>query len=153
MARLPNLPLSSQIGPGFTLPHPALLLSAILCTSACRLAVEETSSEPEISTVASVNGRPVSHQEFQAYLGPSLPEETGSVANRREQFRDFLTQQILLDRAEEKGITVTDAELQEQIGDDQEGATSNPNAVNHLRAFLRIQKLLKKELNIGNKLV
>ena len=146
MARLPKLPASSQVGPGFTLTHPALLLSAILCTSACKLAVEETSSKPDISTVASVNGRPVSNQEFQAYLGPSLSEETGSVANRREQFRDFLTQQILLDRAEEKGITVTDVELQEQIRDDQEGGTSNTKAVNRLRAFLRIQKLLKKEL-------
>ncbi len=146
MARLPKLPPSSQVGPGFTLAHPALLLSAILCASACKLAVEETSSEPEISTVASVNGRPVIKQEFEAYLEPSLSEETGSVANRREQFRDFLTQQILLDRAEEKGITVTDAELQEQIGDDQEAGETNPNAVNRLRAFLRIQKLLKKEL-------
>ena len=146
MARLPNLPQSSQIGPGFTLTHPALLLSAILCASACKLGVEETSSEREITMVALVDGRPVSDQEFQAYLGPSRAEETESLADRREQFRDFLTQQILLDRAEKKGITVTDAELQEQIGDAQESGTSDPEAVNRLRSFLRVQKLLKKEL-------
>ncbi len=146
MARLPNLPPSNQVGAGFTLTQPALLLSAILCTSACKLAVEETSSEPEMSTVASVNGRPVSNQEFQAYLGPSLSEETESATARREQFRDFLTQHILLDRAKEKGINVTDAELKEQIGDDLENETSNPKAVSRLRAFLKIQKLLKKEL-------
>ena len=146
MARLPNLPPSNQVGPGFTLTQPALLLSAILCASACKLAVEETSSEPEMSTVASVNGRPVSHKEFQTYLGPSLSEETESATDRRDQFRDFLTQRILLNRAEEKGITVTDAELKEQIGDDQGREAPNPKAVNRLRTFFKIQKLLKKEL-------
>ena len=146
MVRLPNPPASDQVGPGFTLTQTALLLSAILCASACNLAVEETSSEREMSTVASVNGRPVSNQDFQAYLGPSLSEKTELDMDRREQFRDFLMQQVLLNRAEEKGITVTDAELKEQIGDDPESATSNPKAVSHLRAFLKIQKLLKKEL-------
>ena len=146
MVRLPNPSASNQVGPGSTLTQPALLLSAILCASACKLAVEETSSEPQMSAVASVNGRPVSNQEFQAYLGPSPSEETESGTDRREQFRDFLMQQVLLNRAEEKGIMVTDAELKEQIGDDPEGEISNPEAVNRLRAFLKIQKLLKKEL-------
>ena len=146
MALLPNLPPSNHVGTGFSLSQPALLLSAILCTSACKLAVEKTPSEPEMSTVASVNGRPISNQEFQDYLGTSMSEEPESGTDLRGQFRDFLTRRILLDRAEEKGITVADTELTEQIGDDQEGETSNPKAIPHLRAFLKIQKLLKKEL-------
>ena len=146
MARTDGPPPSCLPGAGVSRGRLALLLCLLWCMGSCKLAVEEAVSEPATSLIASINGRLVSQEEFRAYLGAHPTTETQSPTNLQEQFRDFLTQRILLDRAEEKGITVTEAELREQIGPEEEGQKPNPWLVDRLRAFLKIQKLLKSEI-------
>jgi len=130
----------------------ALLIAAfvILGASAC----DRFASDPGGRVVAEVGGQPVTVARLTAFLEanqfqdpaaePAAPGDLARVKSRL--FDDFLDGEILLQEARRRGMTVSDAELAEYLGDD---APTAAVARELARRDLTIQKLRESVVLAG----
>jgi SurA-like protein len=114
----------------------------LVAVSAC----DRFASDPGKHVVAEVGEHKVTVAELQAYLDanqlqdptaePTAPGDLARVKSRL--FDDFLNGEILLQEARRRGVTVSDAELAEYLGND---VPTAPDARAAVRRDLMIQKL------------
>jgi parvulin-like peptidyl-prolyl isomerase len=119
-----------------------IMTVVILATSAC----DRYAGHPEARVVAEVGGQPVTVAQLLAYLDANQFQETGAeplppgdlARVKSRLFDDFLDGELLYQEARRRGITVSDAELAEYLGQQFETA---PSARELARHDLTIQKL------------
>jgi parvulin-like peptidyl-prolyl isomerase len=115
---------------------------ALVAVSAC----DRFATDPGKRVVAEVGARPVTVEQLQAYLDatqlqdagaePLPPRDLARVKSRL--FDDFLDAELLLQEAQRRGLTVSDAELVAYLGTD---VPLGPVARELARRDLTIQKL------------
>ncbi len=115
----------------------ALLLH--LGWAACGLPAGDARSPKQETLVAQLDEEQITLREFEAYL--AAESDSGQVPPRKSRFRDFVVEKMLLRQARLDGISVADAELEEQIGNLQIEAGDSKFS-ERLRRFLTFQKLL-----------
>ncbi|MEE8462857.1 MAG: peptidylprolyl isomerase [Acidobacteriota bacterium] len=135
-----------------------LLLALVLvggCAAPEKEEIQPTQAEPPI--IASINGRPVYQDQFEGFLSltPNEPGEEPVQSQRSTRFREFVMEQLLLQEAEKKEVTVDEALVREQLASWlSEGQEVTPDLGERVRTFLRIQKFIKQEIRgqieIGN---
>src|SRR5882672_5831400 len=122
------------------------LAAAFWFTFVALSACDRFATDPGTRVVAEVGGQKVTAAQLQAYLDASQlqdpaaePLAPGDLARVKSRlFDDFLNDEILLQEARRRGVTVSDAELAEYLGKD--GPTA-PDAREAARRDLTIQKL------------
>ena len=96
-----------------------ILLLAFAFGAGCGAAEEEEiqSAETESPIIVSINGRPLSQDQFEGFLSltPNEPGEEPVLSQRRVRFREFVIEQLLLQEVERKEITVDEALVREQL--------------------------------------
>jgi parvulin-like peptidyl-prolyl isomerase len=131
-----------------------LLLAAGLLLSSCGLPSGDP-GQPENSekiVLARINGTPVLLSEFFPYIQSFLddePEDLGGISTR-ELFDEYLTQVLLLKEADKTGIVIPQEELEQYLVEwsiSQE-ETSSMEMEPMVRDYLKVQKLLKQEVNV-----
>jgi parvulin-like peptidyl-prolyl isomerase len=121
-------------------------LAAILIVTLCVVSACGGAGDPAKRVVAEVGGRPVTAAEVQAFLDANLlqdpaadPLPPGDLSRVKSRlYDDYLDAEILLQEAERRGITVSDAEIADYLGPDQ---TPTPAARQAARRDMMIQKL------------
>ncbi len=136
-----------------------ILLFAFALVAGCAAPEKEEiqTTEVESPIIASINGRPLYQDQFEGFLS-LIPNESGEKpvqAQRRVRFREFVTEQLLLQEAERKRITVDEALVREHLASWLSGGQEvTPDLGERVRVFLRIQKFIKQEIRgqieIGN---
>ncbi len=113
--------------------------------------------EPQSRTLAVINGLPVMEEQFEDFLSldPNELESDSSDSRRNILFREFVTEQLLLQEARRKEINVLEQEVQRQLdGWLSEGQEATPALRERVRALLTIQAFIKQEIGeqitIGN---
>lgn len=114
---------------------------------------EPQPTQTESPTIAVINGRPLLQGRFESFLSldPDGSGEEPSNFQRKARFREFLTEELLLQEATGERITVEEEEVELQLGrwfSDQQEVT--PELRERVRTFLTIQKFIKQE--IGSKI-
>ena len=135
-----------------------LLLALVLvadCAAPEKEEIQPTQADPPI--IAAINGRPVYQDQFEGFLSltPNEPGEEPVQSQRSARFREFVMEQLLLQEAERKEITVDEALVREQLASWlSEGQEVTPDLGARVRTFLKIQKFIKQEIRgqieIGN---
>ena len=123
---------------------------AVLAVAGC----DRFASDPAARIVAEVAGPPVTVAQLQAYLeanqffDPAADQPSpGDLARVKSRlFDDFLDDEILLQEARRRGVTVTDEELAEYLGKD---APPSPVLRELARRDLMIQKLRESVVLAG----
>jgi hypothetical protein len=128
----------------------AIVSGALVAACACG----RFASDPGARVVAEVGTERVTTSQLQAYLDanqffdataePLSPGDLARVKSRL--FDDFLDGEILLQEARRRGVTVTDAELDEYLGKD---AHNTPPERELARRDLTIQKLRESVVLMG----
>ncbi len=136
-----------------------ILLLAFALVAGCA-APEKEEIQPiqaESPIIASINGRPLYKDQFEGFLSltPNEPGEEPVQSQRRVRFREFVMEQLLLQEAERKEITVDEALVREQLASWlSEGQEVTPDLGERVRTYLKIQKFIKQEIRgqieIGN---
>ena len=108
-------------------------------------------------TLAVINGQPIWQEQFEDFLSlsPDEQDSDSSDSSRNILFREFVTEQLLLQKAETEGISVIEQEVQRQLdGWLSEGQEETPGLRERVRTLLRIQKFIKQEIGdqikVGN---
>lgn len=115
--------------------------------TSCRLGgAEESAREPEPRVLATVNGTAITEAAFEAYVARSAADALEEATPFRGTFfREFLTNQLLLQESASLGILVEDgeilAELQQWLPEDYAPA---PELIEQTRDFLKVQKLVRQ---------
>jgi len=128
-----------------------LLVAAFL--AACQQGTDTVESGPvEALTIAHVNGRPVLREQFEAFLALSPDQREPELDSylRLLRFREFLTEQLLLQEAETAEVTVEPDELQHQLEQWLSGGEEADDALrDRVHTWVRIQKFIKQEVGAG----
>jgi len=108
-------------------------------------------------TLAVINGRVILEEQFESFLslGPDELDSESSESRRKVLFREFVTEQLLLQEARKKGIRVDVQDVQRRLdGWLSEGQKVTPALREGVRTLLEIQKFVKQEIGdqikIGN---
>ena len=135
-----------------------LLLTLVLvadCAAPEKEEIQPTQADPPI--IAAINGRPLYQDQFEGFLSltPNEPGEEPVQSQRSARFREFVMEQLLLQEAERKEITVDEALVREQLASWlSEGQEVTPELGERVRTFLKIQTFVKQEIRgqieIGN---
>ncbi len=110
------------------------------------------SENSEKIVLARINGTPVLLSEFVPYIQSFLdddPEDLGGISTR-ELFDEYLSQVLLLKEADKAGIEIPQEELEQYMSDwsiSQE-ETASREMEPMIRDYLKVQKLLKQEVNV-----
>jgi len=141
-----------------TLKRFILLLALVLvagCAAPEKEEIQPTQVEPPM--IVAINGRPLYQDQFEEFLSltPNEPGEEPVQSQRSARFREFVMEQLLLQEAERKEITVDEALVREQLASWlSEGQEVTPDLGERVRTFLKIQKFIKQEIRgqieIGN---
>ena len=124
-----------------------MLLALVLvggCAAPEKEEVQPTQAEPPI--IAAINGRPVYQDQFEGFLSltPNEPGEEPVQSQRSTRFREFVMEQLLLQEAEKKEVTVDEALVREQLASWlSEGQEVTPDLGECVRTFLKIQKRVR----------
>ena len=113
--------------------------------------------EHQSRTLAVINGLPILEEQFEDFLSldPNELESDSSDSRRNILFREFVTEQLLLQEAGKEGISVLEQEVQRQLdGWLSEGQEATPALRERVRTLLTIQTFIKREIGeqitIGN---
>lgn len=109
--------------------------------------------EPASSTIAVINGEPIRERQFEDFvsLDPDEPGSDSSISRKNILFREMVAEQLVLREADKAGVSVLDAEVQQQLADWFSGGQSvTPALQERVRALLKIQKFIKQE--VGDKI-
>jgi len=113
--------------------------------------------EQTSSPLAVINGRPIWQEQFEDFLSlsPNEQDSDSFESSRNVFFREFVTEQLLLQEAEKKGVSVIEQEVQRRLdGWLSEGQEPTPGLRERVRTLLRIQKFIKQEIGdqikVGN---
>ena len=144
---------------GFSLKTilPLLLLTCgFLCSCNRPAGVPAESENNEEIVLAHINDTPVLLSEFTPYFRSFLdddPEDTSNIS-AREMFDEYLTQILLLKEAEKAGIEVPEADLKQYMEEwSIKQEEIEPKEIEPMiRDYLKVQKLLKQEVNIRLKI-
>jgi len=108
-------------------------------------------------TLAVINGKPILEEQFEIFLSldPNELDSESSESRRNVLFREFVTEQLLIQEAEKEGISVDPREVKRQLDSWlSEGQEVTPALRERVRTLLEIQKFVKKkiggQLQIGN---
>ncbi len=130
-----------------------LLLACGFLTSCNRPAGDSSSPGNNKKIVlATINGNPVLLSEFVPYLRSFIDEDLEDVGDisTRKLFDEYLTQILLLKEAEKTGIAITEEEVKQYLNEwtinQEESSSQEIEPV--IRDYLKVQKLLKQEINI-----
>ena len=126
------------------------------CAAPEKEEIQPTQAEPPI--IVSLSMVALLYQDqFEGFLSltPNEPGEEPVQSQRSARFREFVMEQLLLQEAEKKEITVDEALVREQLASWlSEGQEVTPDLGERVRTFLRIQKFIKQEIRgqieIGN---
>jgi parvulin-like peptidyl-prolyl isomerase len=106
---------------------------------------------------AVINGRPILEEQFEDFLSlsPNELESDSSGSRRNILFREFVTEQLLLQEAEKEGVSVAEQEVQRKLdGWLSGGQEATPALRERVRTLLKVQKFIKKEIGdqvqVGN---
>lgn len=131
-----------------------LLLPAGPLLSSCGLPAGDPgpSENNEKIVLARINGSPVLLSEFVPYIQSFLDDEPEDLEgiSTRELFDEYLTQVLLLKEADKAGIVIPQEELEQYLGEwsiNQEETSSGEMEL-MIRDYLKVQKLLKQEVNV-----
>ncbi|MEE8349437.1 MAG: peptidylprolyl isomerase [Acidobacteriota bacterium] len=134
-----------------------IMTSFVLGSGAC--AQEEVLLPPvsQSPPTAVINGQPILEEQFEEFisLNPDELESDSSGSRRNLLFREFVTEQLLLQEAEKEGISVAEREVQRHLdGWLSEGQEATPVLRERVRTLLKIQKFVKQEIGdqiqVGN---
>ena len=113
--------------------------------------------EHQSRTLVVINGLPILEEQFEDFLSldPNELESDSSDSRRNILFREFVTEQLLLQEAGKEGISVLEQEVQRQLdGWLSEGQEATPALRERVRTLLTIQTFIKREIGeqitIGN---
>lgn len=95
--------------------------------------------------VALLNGKPISRSDFESFVHLRQGELTqeGAGIPQSDLFREFVTEKLLEEEADKRGIQVSDREVWDSATSWlPEGGTPQPALLEHTRRFLRGQRLV-----------
>jgi len=128
-----------------------LLLAGLLTSVACSLnPIDDLSAVlgTDSDVVARINGQVLSGKDFESYVGFVQGElsDDPTPAPRKELFQEFLTNQLLLQEAKRKGVTVGEEELKQlAVTWGPKDAPIENSFPDYLYQYLVVQKLLRQE--------
>lgn len=134
-----------------------ILLTSGLLSSCGRPA--DTPTDPEKNkkiTLAQIDGTPVFSSDFTSYIRSFLDDDPEDIDNisTRELFDEYLTQLLLLKEAEKNGVEIPEEDLIQYLGEwsiKQEESDSQ-EIKPMIRDYLKVQKLLKQQVNVNLKI-
>ena len=129
------------------------LILLVLSLGACGRGADGIGSESVGSpVVALVNGQPLLREDFEAFVSLGPDEQAGGVDSglRLSRFREFLTEQLLLQEAKKAQITVTPEELQHYFDEPlpSEGEM-NQAWRDRVTTWTTVHKFVKQEIGSG----
>ncbi|MFH1965696.1 MAG: peptidylprolyl isomerase, partial [Acidobacteriota bacterium] len=129
-----------------------LLTGGFLCSCNRPAGAPGAPENNEEIVLAHINDTPVLLSEFTPYFRSFLDDDPEDISNisTREMFDGYLTQILLLKEAEKLGIEVPEEDLKQYLGEwsikQEEIETQEIEPM--IRDYLKVQKLLKQEVNI-----
>lgn len=124
----------------------------LLLSAACGPVTGDPPVQRLPDTLVTINGRHIAAQKFENFVRLSQGDvaEGSEELPRRELFREFVIEQLLLQEAEKAQVTVDDSEVEAHLENWllQEQQRS-PLLFEQMREFLTVQKFIREKINAG----